>query len=118
MLSDSKIAETFSMERTKLMYMINQGLAPFLSYLLTELNKSVICKFSFDESLNKVTQTFVSHGTHQYLLKHFSEVTKELDDSKLYQVSMGGPSVNLKFYNEVVQDGRENIVNSLIGMVS
>ena len=108
MFPDSKIAEAFSMGRTKSMYMINHGLAPFFkSLLLSELNKSDIFIFFFDESLKQVTQTcemdvyvrfwnvtelkvnvrfigstFFGHGTHQNLLKHFHEVTKELDHSK------------------------------------
>ena len=55
---------------------------------------------------------------HQNLLKHFHEVTKELDHSKLYQISMDGPSVNLKVYNEIVQDRQENMVHSLIDIGS
>ena len=103
------------------------------------MNKSDIFVFSFDESLDQVAQTcemdayeqfwnvtelkvnarsigstFFGHGTHQNLLKHFHEVTKELDHSKLYQISMDGPSVNLKFYNEIVQDRQENMIHSLI----
>ena len=40
MFPDSKIAEAFSMGRTKSMYMINHGLAPFFkSFLLSELDK-------------------------------------------------------------------------------
>ena len=58
MFPDSRIAEAFSMGRTKLMYMINHGLATFFkALLLSELNKSDIFVFSFDESLNHVTQT-------------------------------------------------------------
>ena len=58
MFPDSKIAEPFSMGRAKSTYMINHELAPFLkSLLLSELNKSDILIFSFDESLNQVTQT-------------------------------------------------------------
>ena len=34
-----------------------------------------------------IGSTFIGHGTHQNLLKHFHEVTKELDHSKLYQIS-------------------------------
>ena len=56
MFPDSRIAEAFLMGRTKLMYMINHGLAPFFkSLLLSELNKADIFVFSFDESLNQVT---------------------------------------------------------------
>ena len=58
MFPDSKIAEPFSMGRAKSTYMINHELALFLkSLLLSELNKSDILIFSFDESLNQVTQT-------------------------------------------------------------
>ena len=57
MFLHSKIAEAFSTGRTKSMYLINHGLAPFLNLLLSELNKSDIFVFSFDESLNQVTQT-------------------------------------------------------------
>ena len=40
MFPDSKIAEAFSMGRTKSMYLINQGSVPFFeSLLLSELNK-------------------------------------------------------------------------------
>ena len=55
MFSDGKIAEAFSMGRTKSMYMINQELAPFFkSFLLIELNESDIFVFSFDKSLNQL----------------------------------------------------------------
>ena len=126
------------------MYMSNHGLAPFFkSLLLSELNKSDIFAFSFDESLNQVNQTceidvyvrfwnvtelkviirfigsaFFGHETHQNLLKHFHEVTKELDRSKLYQISMDGSILNLKFYNKIVQDRQENMVHSLIDIGS
>ena len=58
MLPDSKIAEVFSVGRTKSMYMINHGVASFFkSLLLSELNKSDIFIFFFDESLKQVIQT-------------------------------------------------------------
>ena len=57
MFLDSKIAEAFSMGRTKSMHMINHGFAPFFkSFLLSKWSKSDIFVFSFDESLNQVTQ--------------------------------------------------------------
>ena len=108
MFPDSKITEAFSMGRTKSMYMINHGLAPFFkSLVLSELNKSGIFVFSFDESQNQVTQTcemdvyvrfwnvtelkvsvrfigstFFGHGT-----QHFHEVTKKSDHSKLSDIN-------------------------------
>ena len=44
--------------------------------------------------------SFLGHATHQDLLAHFTDVAKELEQPKLYQVSLGGPNVNLKFYDE------------------
>ena len=107
--------------------------------LLSELNKSNILVFSFEESLNEVTQTckidgyvgfwnktelkvnvwfigstFLDHETYQNLLKHFHKVTKELDYSTLYQVSIVGASMNLKLYKEIVQDRQKNMVYSLL----
>ena len=89
------------------------------------LEKSDMHVFSFDESLNDVTQTsemdlyvrywdvnasqvksryygssFLGHDTHKDLLKHFGEITKDLSPSKLCHISMDGPNVNLKFLKE------------------
>ena len=77
---------------------------------ITELNVSV--RF--------IGSTFFGHGTHQNLLKDFHEVTKELDHLKLSQIPMDGPSVNLKFYNEIVQNrqAQENMAHSLIDIGS
>ena len=64
MFPDCKIAEAFSVGRTKSMYMINHGFAPFFnSLLLSELNKSDIFLFSFDESLNQVTKICEMYGS-------------------------------------------------------
>lgn len=40
--------------------------------------------------------SFLGHGTNQNILAHFTDLTKELDDSHLFQISMDGPNVNLK----------------------
>ena len=109
------------MSRSKSMYV---GLALyFKSVLETNLHKADFLVYSFDESLNDVTQTtemdlyvrywdpienrvkvryydspFLGHGTHTDLLNHFKSITNDLPSNKVYQVSMDGPSVNLKFY--------------------
>ena len=55
---DSKIARNVSTATTKAMYAINHGIAPyFKSLLLSSINTSDIHAYSFDESLNEVTQT-------------------------------------------------------------
>ena len=99
--------------------------------------------FWFDESLNEATQTsemdlyirfwdvnlnkvnvryfgftFLGHGTHQDLLTHFQEVTKEIKYSHLYQVSIDSPSVNLKFYQEFSTRFKENNSHSLLDIGS
>ena len=56
MCPDNKIARNVSMARTKAMYAINHGTAPyFKSLLLSSINTPGIN--SFDESLHEVTQT-------------------------------------------------------------
>ena len=58
MFPDSKIASQFRMVRSKAMYEINHGLAPYFKTVLNDtLNVSDIHVYSFDESLNDVAQT-------------------------------------------------------------
>ena len=57
MFPDIKFKE-FSLNRTKSMYVINHGLAPYFQTLLIDaLGKYEIHVYSFDESLNDSTQT-------------------------------------------------------------
>ena len=48
---------------------------------------------------------FWGHARHTDLHKHFVNLTDEMPDRKLLQVSMDGPSVNLKFL-KLLQDDR------------
>ena len=49
---------TFNMARTKSLYVINHGLAPYFKSLIkTSIDRPDIFSFSFDESLNEATQT-------------------------------------------------------------
>ena len=89
----------------------------------TNLHRADFLVYSFDKSLNDVTQTTeidlhvgywdpvknrvkvryydstsLGHGTHTDLLNHFKSITNDLPSNKVYQVSMDGPIVNLKFY--------------------
>ena len=114
------------------MYLSTYGIAPyFKSSLKSQVDESPILVILFDESLNQITQTcemdvilrywdingntvkfrywgcaFFGHAKHDDLFKQLNEATKELDEQKLYQISMEGHSVNWKFYGEVV-DARE-----------
>ena len=100
-----QIARNFSLARTKAMYDINHGIVPyFKSLLLSSINTSYIHVYSFNESLNEVTQTcemdlyvrcgdvacsqvkmryfgssFMGHGTYTDILQYFDEITKDLN---------------------------------------
>ena len=102
----------FSLNRTKSMYVINRGLAPYFQTLFIDvLGKSEIHLYSFDENLNDSTQTsemdlyvrywdnldklvkvryygssFLGHCKVNDLLEHFNELTKKLKSENLYQI--------------------------------
>lgn len=144
MFPDSNIAKSFNLARTKAMYTITHGLAPyFKSVLVSSLTQSEIHVYAFDESLNDVTQncemdiyirfwdsvnervqtryygsSFLGHTTYQDLTTHFVNLTSELPASKLYQISMDGPNVNLKFFKEFLSHHKSNCHHSLIDIGS
>ena len=135
---------TFNLACTKSMYVINHGLAPFFKSMLNDsLQKPNIHVFGFDESLNEVTQTcemdryirywndnsntvnvryygssFLGHATHQGLLHHFNSLIKNLNLTHLNQISMDGPSINMKFFDEFSQHCKEHSFHSLISIGS
>ena len=133
MFSDSTIAQNFKCHRTKLTYLVNFGLAPyFSSELLEELNKVDHFVIMFDESYNSVIKAnqmdihlrffcditdqvrvrylgsqFLMKGDAKTMQKHFNEQLSGLDQAKVIQLSMDGPSVNLKFYKEYCQERKQ-----------
>ena len=100
----------------KLMYVVNHRLYPYFKDLLKEdLLQSPFLVILFDESLNDVLQKsemdffmrywdnnarkvkvrffdsrFLGHTTHQDLLHNFDDALKDVDSSKVLQVSMDG----------------------------
>ena len=116
MLPDSKIANKFSLARTKCSYMITFGIVidpHFASLLLEDFKQSDNFSISFDESLNSVTANeqmdivvtfwdklnsnmevryltsiFLGHTRADDLLKAFQEATSKLELDKILQVSM------------------------------
>jgi len=107
------------------------------------LQKSEIFSYSFDESLNEATQTsemdlyirfwddlddsvkvryydssFLGHGKHTDILNHFNELTKNLKSECLYQISMDGPNVNLKFFQEFSAKFKVENYHSLVDIGS
>ena len=58
MFPDSKVAEEFCISTSKVSYIVNHGLAPYLKAILKdEITKSDYYIVSLDESLNDMTQT-------------------------------------------------------------
>ena len=144
MFPDSEIAKSFELVADKLKYVINFGLAPYFKDMLGEIwKKSEHYVISFDESLNDVTQNcqmdilvrffdsitcnvkvryldsrFLGHSTHQDLYDQFSNAILKLDSNKIFQISMDGPSVNLKFLEKVQKDRKENEQPELVNIGS
>ena len=106
-------------------YLLTFGLAPyFLNELYKKLKNSPNYVILFDESYNSISKSeqmdvhvrfwdddsncvitryldsqFLNRGTADQI---FLYATRNLDDSKILQLSMDGPSVNLKFYRDYV----------------
>ena len=118
----------------KLRYSVSSGPGPFFKNILMEnIRKSLHLSFiSFDETLNEakqsseldflvryfdmleikvstsyVTSVFLDHLRHTDLYNSFTSMMDELSEDKLVQLSMDGPSVNIKLL-QVVQDDRKD----------
>ena len=83
---------------------------------------SLLARF-FDNSTNTVSTRFYDccfrgHATDQDLHKQFNDISNELDSNKLFQISMDGPNVNLKFYEAVITERNENEQHQLINIGS
>ena len=61
---------------------------------------------------------FLGHAAHQDLLTHFNQCIENFDASKIIQVSMDCPSVNLKFYQELVKYREEIELQRMIDIGS
>ena len=133
MCPDSKIADNFSLSKTKCNYILNFGLAPFFKIiLLIEIKKSSYFTTIFDESLNKKFQrgqmgiltrfcdednkkvdiryffsSFLVGATATDIQETFMSGIKELDKNNFLQISSDGPNVNLEFL-ELMAENREN----------
>ena len=62
--------------------------------------------------------SFFGHARHSDLIEQFSMATKDLDPYKLYQISMDGPKVNVKFYEEIVKSQEKAMLHTLINIGS
>ena len=144
MFPDSKLAKNFSLARTKCLYMQTYGIFPYLfSVLMDEIKFSDYCSISFDESMNKITQNeqmdidirfwnkltnlvesrylksvFLGHTAASDLLNAFKSGLTDINMDNISQVSMDGPSVNWKFYDDITRDRDQFELSGLINIGS
>ena len=128
MFPDSTIAKKFTCGKTKVNYLICFGIAPYFREKLLQRIKEAEClTVSFDESLNKETQTeqmdvivryfyedkvitnyfdsqFLGHTRASDLLGSLKSSLSKLNNRKVLQISMDGPSVNWKLYSLLCDD--------------
>lgn len=126
MFEDSNTAKNISLQRTKLTYLINCGLARYFSSELHDL--LVECDYysiAFDESLNKIcqkeqmdihvrfwnekengvvsrylTSVFLGHSTALDLVEALEKAINKLNTRRILQISMDGPNVNHKMLRD------------------
>ena len=140
MFPDSKIAASLQLGPDKIGKVVKFGLYPYFKTLVLEKNvKSPKFVVSFDESLNKVTQTtqmdiniryfdvdlmkvdeiywhsnFLGTTAADDLLKSFENALEKLDVTKMVQVGMDGPKVNWSLM-EKLNSARD--MNELSGLI-
>ena len=126
MCPDSQLVTDFKLVCLKLMCIVKYGIALYFKQLLdVKLKKVSLYTLPFDQSLNEINQesemvvlgqywdaeenkvrthylgsTLLGLSTAVDLINKLNEVIKHLDLEKLYQISMDGPTVNIKFLNE------------------
>jgi hypothetical protein len=127
MFPENEVLSKMQLERTKIGYLIVFGIAPFFrSQLLDEVKASSNLVISFDESLNKISQSqqmdlvvrfwsnqnnevttryltsaFLKRATASDLLTAFLAAVDNIEIKKLIQISMDGPNVNKKFLSDL-----------------
>ena len=144
MFPDSSIAQKFTFGKTKASYNITHGLAPYFHDLVynsvLQSDHIVAC---FDESLNEVVQkcqmdlcvrywdvnkswaatryfdsSFLGHATANNLQSSFTSLLNDQILSKIVQVSMDDPNLNLKFLDQFINQLEIQSEKSLLDMGS
>ena len=140
MFPDSKIAEAYQQGETKIKYVIQFGIAPYIKNELLNNFKNQPFTFKFDETTtsqvkkqydgyvqfwsnttNQIVNrycgsVFVGHCRSEQLLEHFDEFAEELnwDPAFLLHIGMDGPNVNLKFRNDLMNHFQETSGESFL----
>ena len=144
MFPDSNIAKSYAQSETKMKYMIQFGLAPYLKEkLIYDVNNTPFT-FKFDETTNRQVQKqydgylqywskernevanaycgslFIRHCTADNLLQHYEEFTHKLnlDSSLLLHLGMDGPNVNLSFERKLIDSLESEVRTSILKLGS
>lgn len=130
MFPSSATAKKVQLGKDKVGYTVVYGLAPFFKEILvSEVSQASHLVVAFDESLNKVAQKeqmdvlvrfwseaeecvktryltscFLGRTRAEELVSAFKSATDGLSRSKILQISMDGPNVNMKFLREIKQE--------------
>eukprot|EP00731_Ephydatia_muelleri_P000477 Em0001g477a len=135
---DSEVAKNFSCSESRARYMATFGLAPYLLELLMEKVKDDCFVLLFDESLNKkvqqkqldiylhfwngnevqsryFTSIFMGHARAVDIEEDLKKGIESLQKANLLQLSMDGPNVNWKVFedlqNEIQLENGKNLLN-------
>ena len=138
MFPDSEVAKNFSCSESKARYMATFGLAPYLLELLMDKVKDDCFVLLFDESLNKkvqqkqldiylrfwngnevqsryFTSIFMGHARAVDIEEALKKGIESLQKANLLQLSMDGPNVNWKVFedlqSEIQLENGKNLLN-------
>ena len=138
MFPDSEVAKNFSCSESKARYMATFGLAPYLLELLMDKVKDDCFVLLFDESLNKkveqkqldiylrfwngnevqsryFTSIFMGHARAVAIEEDLKKGIESLQKANLLQLSMDGPNVNWKVFedlqSEIQLENGKNLLN-------
>ena len=128
-----------SIGKTRSVYLIKHGIAPYLRSLLeADIKKFDFYAMLFDESLNEKTQMckmdvyicywdsynkqvkvrhwgieFLGHTTSKDLAISFTKSIESLNQSRILQIAMNGPNVNRKFDGHIVSDREDGLLSHI-----
>ena len=138
MFPDSEVAKNFSCSESKARYMATFGLAPYLLDVLMDKVKDDYFVLLFDESLNKkvqqkqldiylrfwngnevqsryFTSIFMRHARAVDIEEDLKKAIQSLQKANLLQLSMDGPNVNWKVFedlqSEIQLENGKNLLN-------
>ena len=139
MFEDSQIAQSFSLDSTKLSCNITFGLAPYVKNLLLESLDEVKYYLSFHESYSRIMKkgqmdllirfwdsakdhvqtkyldsSFLGKASANDIYEKFTSAAKVLNATRFLQVSSDGPNINLAFLDIINNKRKEMEFSQLI----